>query len=148
MARVLVTGMSGAGKTTVLDELRRRGHLTLDTDYGGWVLDDKWDEPRMDAFLRDHGDVFVAGTVENQGRFYDRFDHIVLLTAPLQVLLARVTSRTNNSYGKTSLQQAEIQSYVETVEPILRRGASVELDAQRPASEVADLIEDLASRTH
>lgn len=148
MTRVLVTGMSGVGKTTVLDELRQRGHLTLDTDYDGWVLDDKWDEPRMSAFLRDHGDVFVAGTVENQGSFYDCFEHIVLLTAPLHVLLERVKSRTNNPYGKTSQQQAEIESYVETVEPILRRGASVELDAQRPASELADLIEDLASRTH
>jgi shikimate kinase len=140
--------MSGTGKTTVLDELRRRGHLTLDTDYDGWVLDHKWDEPRMSAFLRDHGDVFVAGTVENQGSFYDRFDYVVLLSAPLHVLLARVTSRTNNPYGKTSQQQADIQSYVETVEPILRRGASLELDAQRPASELASLIEDLASRTH
>ena len=139
--------MSGTGKTTVLDELRRRGHLTLDTDYDGWVHDDKWDEPRMRAFLRDHGDVFVAGTVENQVRFYDRFDYIVLLSAPLHVLLARVASRTNNPYGKTSQQRAEIANYIETVEPILRRGASLELDAQRPASELANLIEDLASRT-
>jgi broad-specificity NMP kinase len=148
MARVLVTGMSGTGESTVLHELRRRGHLTLDTDHDGWVLDDKWDEPRMSAFLCDHGDVFVAGTVENQGSFYDRFDHVVLLTAPLPVLLARVTSRTNNPYGKTFQQRAEIASYVETVEPILRRGASLVLDAQRPASELADLIEDLVSCTH
>jgi dephospho-CoA kinase len=35
MARVLVTGMSGAGKSTVLEELRRRGLLTVDTDYDG-----------------------------------------------------------------------------------------------------------------
>jgi dephospho-CoA kinase len=148
MARVLVTGMSGVGKTTVLDELRLRGHLALDTDYDGWVLDDRWDEPRMNAFLRDHADVFVAGTVENQGSFYDRFDHVVLLTAPLHVLLSRVKARTNNPYDKTSQQRAEIQSYLETVEPILRRGASVELDAQRPACELADFIEHLGSRTH
>lgn len=35
VAGVLVTGMSGAGKTTVLEQLRRRGRLTVDTDYGG-----------------------------------------------------------------------------------------------------------------
>jgi shikimate kinase len=149
MARVLVTGMSGTGKTTVLDELRRRGHRTLDTDYDGWVLaDGKWDEPRITAFLRDHGDVFVAGTVENQGRFRGCFDHVVLLSAPLPVLLERVSSRTNNPYGKTPEQRAEIEHFLGTVEPLLRQGASVELDGRRPVPELADLLETLMSRTH
>lgn len=49
MARVLVTGMSGAGKATVLDELRRRGHLTVDTDYDSWELSDgTWDEQQAE----------------------------------------------------------------------------------------------------
>ena len=149
MVRVLLTGMSGAGKTTLLDELHERGHLTLDTDYDGWVLaDHTWDEDRMSAFLRDHDDVFVAGTVENQGRFYSRFDHVVLLTAPVDILIERVTSRTNNPYGTTPEQRAEIERHVETVQPLLLRGASVELDGRRPTSELADLVELLADRTH
>src|SRR3954470_21723219 len=103
MTRVLVTGMSGAGKTTVLDELRRRGHLTVDTDYDGWELPDgTWDEQRMDRLLASHPDVVVSGTVENQGRFYDRFEHVVLLSAPIQVLIERVSRRSNNPYGKTA----------------------------------------------
>jgi hypothetical protein len=70
------------GKTTVPDELRRRGHLTVDTDYDGWKLPDgTWDERRMDRMLARHPDVIVSGTVENQGRFYDRFEHVVLLSA-------------------------------------------------------------------
>jgi dephospho-CoA kinase len=40
MSRVLVTGMSGAGKSTVLGELRRRGLLAVDTDDPGWALPD------------------------------------------------------------------------------------------------------------
>src|SRR5699024_7165199 len=40
VARVLVTGMSGTGKSTVLGELERRGHVVVDTDYGGWTLPD------------------------------------------------------------------------------------------------------------
>jgi hypothetical protein len=36
---------------------------------------------------------------------------------------------------------------VETVEPLLRRGATLELDGQRPASELADAIEQLVGRT-
>ncbi|QIK68343.1 AAA family ATPase [Nocardioides sp. HDW12B] len=147
MARVLVTGMSGAGKTTVLDALRRRGHLTVDTDYDGWALPDgTWDEERMQRLLASNHDVVVSGTVENQGRFYDRFEHIVLLSAPLPVLVERVSRRTNNPYGKTPEQRAEIARYVDTLEPLLRRGA-LELDGQRPPSELADVIEDLVTPT-
>lgn len=144
MARVLVTGMSGVGKTTVLEELRRRGHVTVDTDYDGWVLaDGRWDEPRMDRLLHEHADVVVSGTVENQGRFYDRFEQVVLMSAPVDVLIERVSRRTNNPYGRTAEQQAEIAEYVETVEPLLRQGATVELDGRKPVDELADLIEGL-----
>ena len=95
MPRVLLTGMSGAGKTTVLDELRRRGHLTVDTDYDGWELPGgTWDEERMAALLAAEPDVVVSGTVSNQRRFYDRFEHVVLLSAPVEVLLERVRRRT------------------------------------------------------
>ncbi len=147
MARVLVTGMSGTGKTTVLDELRRRGHLTVDTDDGGWQLPHgRWDEQRMDQLLAAHRDLVVSGTVENQGRFYARFEHVVLLSAPLPVLVDRVSRRTNNPYGRTPAQQAEIARYVDAVEPLLRRGATLELDARRPAAELADAVEELVTR--
>jgi shikimate kinase len=148
VAKVLVTGMSGAGKTSVLDELRRRGYLAVDTDDDGWELaDGRWDEPRMHDLLSRHDDVIVSGTVDNQGRFYDRFHHVVLLSAPLNVLIERVTSRTNNPYGKTPQHRAEIAEYVRTVEPLLRRGATIELDGRRPVSELADAIEKLLRST-
>jgi shikimate kinase len=144
MARILVTGMSGAGKSTLLEELARRGHLTVDTDYDGWELPGAvWDEPRMSELLARHDDVVVSGTVENQGHFYDRFEHIVLLSAPLSVLIERVTTRTNNPYGRSADQQAEIRKYVVEVEPLLRRGATVELDGCRPVDELAAVVEAL-----
>jgi shikimate kinase len=141
---VLVTGMSGAGKTTLLDELARRGHATLDTDHDGWVLaDGTWDEPRMHALLAAHPAIVVSGTVENQGRF--AFDHVVLLSAPLEVLLERVRTRTTNPYGATAAQRAEIAGYVATVEPLLRRTASLELDGRRAVAELADVVAGLLS---
>ncbi|WP_448655846.1 AAA family ATPase [Microbacterium lacticum] len=144
MARILVTGMSGAGKSTLLDELARRGRLTVDTDYDGWELPGAmWDEDRMSALLDRHDDVVVSGTVENQGRFYDRFEHVVLLSAPVEVLIERVATRTNNPYGRSADQQAEIRQYVVDVEPLLRRGATIELDGKRPVGELADAIEAL-----
>jgi shikimate kinase len=148
MARVLLTGMSGAGKTTVLDELRQRGFLTIDTDYGGWVLPDgTWDETRMGELLARYDDLIVSGTVENQGRLYDRFHHVVLLSAPLEVLLQRVSHRAN-PYGRTPEQRAQIAEYFCTVEPLLRRGATIELDGRREIPELADAVEKLVRGTH
>lgn len=136
--------MSGAGKTTLLDELRRREYLTVDTDYDGWELSGAiWDAPRMTALLAAHDTIAVSGTVRNQGDFYDRFEHVVLLSAPLEVLLQRVAIRTNNPYGKTDAQRAEIAEYVETVEPLLRRGATLELDGRRSPGDLADEVADL-----
>ncbi len=136
--------MSGAGKTTVLDELARRGHEAIDTDYDGWTLPDgTWDEPRMAALLAGRGEVVVSGTVANQGAFYDRFDHVVLLSAPLGVLLDRLATRSNNPYGKTAAQRAEVERHLREVEPLLRRGATVELDGRRPVEELAGIVERL-----
>jgi shikimate kinase len=107
--------------------------------------DGTWDESRMDLLLARHHDLVVSGTVENQVHFYDRFQHIVLLSAPLDVLMQRLRDRTNNPYGKSSAERAEIGRYVETVEPLLRRGATVELDGRRPVAELADAVERLVS---
>ncbi len=97
--------------------------MTVDTDYDGWELPNgTWDEQRMHQLLASNREVVVSGTAENQGRFYDRFEHVVLLSAPLQILVERVSGRTNNPYGKTPEQRAEIARYVDTVEPLLRRG--------------------------
>lgn len=148
MARILITGMSGAGKSTVLDELARRGVATVDTDYGDYTIDDRlWDVEAMDALLASHGDLVVSGTVENQGDFYDRFTAVVLLSAPLEVLLERVRSRTSNAYGSTREQQDDIRRYAAHVEPLLRRGATLELDSRRPVAELADEILALMGRS-
>ena len=39
MATVLITGMSGTGKSAALAELERRGHRVVDTDYDDWIED-------------------------------------------------------------------------------------------------------------
>lgn len=144
MARLLVTGMSGAGKSTLLAALASRGHLAVDTDYDGWTLQSGlWDVARMDRLLTEHASVVVSGTVENQGQFYDRFEEVILLTAPVDVLISRVRSRTNNSYGHAPDHVAEIRHNCATVEPLLRSRATQELDGTQPIEALADRVEAL-----
>jgi len=157
VAIVLVTGMSGTGKSTVLVELARRGHKVVDTDYGDWCefvpladlsgSEQLWREDRIDALLSEHteGALFISGTVSNQGKFYQRLDAVVLLSAPLEVILERVATRITNPYGKTTEQRAEIVHYLATVEPLLRASATAEIDARRPINEVADELDRVAA---
>jgi shikimate kinase len=143
MARVLVTGMSGAGKSTLLAAVAQRGYTTIDTDYDGWELPGAlWDEPRMNALLAEHTTIAVSGTAQNQGRFYDRFEHVIYLRVPLEMLLHRVRVRTNNPYGKTAEHQADITRYVAEVEPLIRRTATLELDGLLTISALADRVEN------
>lgn len=150
MRRVLITGMSGTGKSTALEELRRRGFEVLDSDEPGWSDWSEqesgyvWREDRMAEFLaRDRSaTLYVSGTVSNQPRLYPRFDAVVLLSAPAEVLLRRIEDRTNNPYGKTAEQRQLILRHLAEVEPLLRRGCTHEIDGSRPLEEVvAELIE-------
>ncbi len=58
----------------------------------------------------------------NQGKFYSRFNAVVLLSAPLDVILERVGSRETNDFGKTAEERTRIVSDVATVEPPARWG--------------------------
>jgi broad-specificity NMP kinase len=146
MTRVLITGMSGTGKSTLLDELSARGYPTVDTDYYELVDGEPlWRTDRIEALLRttpaDSGQVlFVQGTTRNLGAFYPWFEHIVLLSAPADVLIERLTTRTTNTYGKDPAELAETLRYVETVEPLLRASATLEVVTTIPVWQVADAV--------
>jgi hypothetical protein len=84
--------------------------------------------------------------VRNQSKFYDRFEAVVLLSAPADVILDRIARRTTNDYGKSPVERAMILDDLARVEPLLRAGCPHELDASRPFDDVvADLIA-IASR--
>jgi adenylate kinase family enzyme len=148
MGRVLVTGMSGTGKSTALAELGRRGFPVVDTDSPAWSEwippagaaegEWLWREDRIAELLasEDGRTLYVQGCVSNQGKFYDRFDAVVLLSAPADVILDRVANRTTNDYGKGPGERELILSHLDWVEPLLRATCTHEIDASRPLADV------------
>lgn len=165
MKRVLLTGMSGTGKSTLIRELAARGYKAIDADYDGWShwvnmrtglpasppapgeygwdeLDWVWREDRIQNLLSsEDGDVlFLAGTAANQGKFHPHFDHIILLTAPVDVIVERLATRTNNPYGTTPRTLARVLHHLKTVEPRLRKAAGHEIDTSAPLEKVVESV--------
>jgi hypothetical protein len=143
--------MSGTGKSSALVELERRGHRVVDTDYGGWTEGDAeplWREDRIARLLDEHTDgmLFISGCVVNQGTFYPRFDAVVLLSAPADVILERVAVRETNDFGKTDSEPDRILSDLAAVEPLLRRGATAEIDTRAPSTGSSTIMSGSARR--
>jgi dephospho-CoA kinase len=148
MPKILLTGMSGTGKSSALAELERRGFEIVDTDHGGWSEWSEaaggyvWDEGRIAELLaREEGTtLYVSGTVSNQGRFYSRFDAVVLLSAPAEVLLRRISTRATNDYGKSTEERELILHHLAEVEPLLRAACTHEVDATQPLDAVVEQL--------
>ncbi len=158
---MLLTGMSGTGKSTLIRALAARGYKAIDTDTEAWSIwvtvpgdsdrpgasaepDWIWREDRIQRLLstEDADVLFVSGCKSNQGRFYAQFDHIVLLSAPAPLLMERLATRTTNPYGKHPDELARILRHLHTVEPLLRRTASLEVDTSAPVDQVIETILD------
>ena len=148
--RVLLTGMSGTGKTSVIAALAALGYKAVDTD-DGWCepLPDgrqQWREDAIGALLaaEDADVLFVAGCEENQVAFHPRFDMIILLSAPAEVLIERLASRTANPYGKQAAELGRVLDDLQAIEPRLRKIADHEIRTMIPLADVVSAVLRLA----
>lgn len=156
MTHILITGLSGTGKSTILNLLHQRGHRVVETDDPGWCIPENgdwtspdnewiWDETRLRQLLNATSEhLFVAGCRQNQDRLYRFFSHVVLLTAPLEIMLDRVDRRKSNPFGKIAPQRATIEASKQLIEPLLIRGASLTIDTSvTTPAEIAERMEAL-----
>jgi shikimate kinase len=153
--------MSGTGKSTVIRELARRGYKAVDADcdaFSEWIelsgdvgtsdspvepgRDWVWREDRVQELLstEDADVLFLSGCASNMGTFLPQFDHVVLLSAPPDVIVERLAVRTNNPYGKHPDQVARVLGLLDTVEPLLRRAAGHEIDTRACLDDVVATV--------
>ncbi len=157
MKRILLTGMSGTGKSTVIGTLAERGYQAVDLDsdaFSEWVTvnhdedfagtpvepdrDWVWREDRVQKLLSadDTDLLFLSGCASNMGKFRSQFDRIILLSAPAEVIVERLATRTNNWYGKQPEEVNRVLDLKDTVEPLLRKAADDEIDTSASLDDV------------
>lgn len=129
--KVLLTGMSGVGKSTLIGELLSLGFSAIDLDSSEWShFSDSnggseewlWNSSRVSQLLASSSsqDLFIAGCAANQGEFYKQLDYIILLVAPDEVMRERIAT-------------AEFEG-------LLAKGADLVVDTSVPLNEMIQQI--------
>lgn len=152
---VLVDGLSGTGKTTVAEELARRGHhvvhgdrslaLRTDPETGeptatGEFDSPLWDERAVRAIAADRSRpiTYFCGGSRNHGRLRDVFDVVLVLQVSLRSLDRRLDARSREDWGGDGpTPRALIHRWHSTGEGL---AVGVPIDADRPLDEVVEEI--------
>ncbi len=163
----LIEGVSGAGKTTVAEELERRGHDVVHGDrvlarHGDPVTGEVLEGPRAEwssqqrhdhwiwdvALVRSavadttHPLTFFCGGSRNSAVFLDLFDAVFVLEVDLHTLHRRLDARPADEFGHSGDERALVLRMHRTGEGLPADGVSI--DATRPVREVVDHILHLA----
>jgi len=162
----LIEGVSGAGKTTVADELRRRGYHVVHGDrelafHGdpetGEPLDGRvpegvtdslawrhrrwiWDVDKVRSLAADqtYASTFFCGGSRNHHHFTDLFDEVFVLEVDLDTVNLRVAGRAEDEFGGTPSERALIARVHASREDLPRTAVSI--DATAPIARVVDEI--------
>ena len=167
MSAVLITGMSGAGKSTIAEVLARRGLAVIDADEDpllarsvdcdGNVVEDVsvpdfawlarhswgWNPARLDELIRAAGPVtlYVCGGAENQLELADRFTQMFLLEMDEPTMLARLDAPSrDNEWGRIGDTREYLRRRLPEVQGHLRASGVIPIDARQPLDQVVDVI--------
>jgi len=160
-----ITGVSGTGKSTLAEELRKKGFYTIDQDSLCRWKNNKTMElaplRQEKEFLEEHDwycdvdilkrdvekegeKVFVVGYAANQDEYLNMFDKVFLLHCSPETLVARLETRTTNEFGKHSSQMEHILEWQKGYEKDMTDKGAIGIDAEQPLSKVLD---DILSHT-
>ena len=152
----LIEGLSGTGKTSVCDELQRRGYHAIHgdrelayqgdpetgepTETGGHEHH-VWDLAKVRSLVanRDDAVTFFCGGSRNFSKFVDLLDGVFILEVDLATLNRRLDQRPDEEWGGGNPTERErIVRWHETNEDVPRSG--VVIDATAPIDQVVDEI--------
>ena len=151
--RILITGVSGTGKSSVIERLAELGYPAIDADAPGYSIevavpedeltgigpgrDWVWREAAIRSALgRPVPILFLSGCSPNQGDFYPSLTHIILLTASPATIRERLRTRTTNAFGKDPGELERALLLQAEIEPLLRRSATHVIETSTPLDEV------------
>jgi len=163
----LIEGVSGTGKTSVCQELRRRGYAAINGDRElayqgdpttGEKIEDLshglptslapniihehhiWDVEKVRALAANQDDdaTFFCGGSRNFKQFIDVFDDVFILDVDTETLIERLDSRPDDEWGKRKNERELILRLHATKEDIPSRG--IVIDATQPLVRVVDEI--------
>ena len=147
MRRILLTGMSGVGKSTVLERLAAEGIRCIDLD-DGWMCElqgeRQIDLEAVRQFVRAHDrePVVFAGCARNQGGL--GADYTILLTASPETMRQRIAEG-KNPFGKDGETWRKIMKDKAETEPILKAGSDMvihtEQDLDRTVMQIMELLD-------
>ena len=154
----LVEGLSGAGKSSVYEELIRRGYKAISTDRawkfhrnpdtglpGGPSHYDNavWDQQKALRELESpEPDVlFVCGSSRNRDRFLPYFTKVFNLRIDDDTMRRRLEERTNNEFGK---QPEEVELMLRLNRSDEKPAGAIDVDASQPLRQVVDELLRLA----
>lgn len=148
MVKVLLTGMSGVGKSTILKQISKSYSYSIDLDYDGWIhMDDMSNDRKMDTnriinYIQKYNDedIFFSGTTINQKEIYPYLDFIITLTAPIEIMHERILSRENNSFGKSNHDWEKIKNDKREFEQLIMKSSDFVISTDKIANDIVDEI--------
>ncbi len=157
----LVEGLSGAGKSSVYEELIGRGYKAISTDRAWKVHADPdtglpgrpirhdnsmWDQQKAVGELESPEPevLFVCGSSRNRDRFLPYFTKIFNLRIDDDTMRRRLRERTNNDFGK---QPEELELMLRLNRNDEKPAGAIDVDATQPLDQVVDELLRFANCT-